>query len=113
MLVQSHRGWNVSSPESSDIDLPPSVARMLRNKRVCRGSFDPLGNPVKEDHAMETPVTIPSPVASSVRLTEDPALYGLTVRERGELVEFVSYEEARRRLQSSPHLLGRRPVKVA
>ena len=31
-------------------------------------------------------------------LTEDPTLYGLVTRERGQLVEFISYREASRRL---------------
>jgi hypothetical protein len=32
------------------------------------------------------------------RLTEDPTLHGLTIRDRGEWVEFISYVEATRRL---------------
>jgi len=35
------------------------------------------------------------------RLTEVPSLYGLVVRERGELIEYVSFEEARRRLDTA------------
>jgi len=31
------------------------------------------------------------------RITEEPMLYGLVIRERGELIEFVSFAEARRR----------------
>lgn len=33
-----------------------------------------------------------------LRITENPALYGLVVRERGQLVEYVSYQVARVRL---------------
>jgi len=36
----------------------------------------------------------------SIRITENPSLYGLVVREQGELVEFVSYAEARRRVEA-------------
>lgn len=32
------------------------------------------------------------------RLTEDSSLHGLTIRDRGEWVEFISYQEATRRL---------------
>ncbi|OGV66156.1 MAG: hypothetical protein A3K19_19590 [Lentisphaerae bacterium RIFOXYB12_FULL_65_16] len=35
------------------------------------------------------------------RLTEVPALYGLVIRERGELIEYVSFAEARRRLDTA------------
>ena len=31
-------------------------------------------------------------------LTEDPTLYGLVTGERGHLVEFISFQEASRRL---------------
>jgi hypothetical protein len=32
------------------------------------------------------------------RLTEDASLHGLAIRDRGEWAEFISYEEATRRL---------------
>jgi hypothetical protein len=32
------------------------------------------------------------------RLTEDASLHGLAIRDRGEWVEFISYDEATRRL---------------
>jgi len=35
-----------------------------------------------------------APVAN-MRITENPTLWGLVVREHGELVEFVSYRQAR------------------
>jgi hypothetical protein len=35
------------------------------------------------------------------RLTEVPALYGLVLREKGELIEYVSFAEARKRLDAS------------
>jgi len=34
------------------------------------------------------------------RLTEIPALYGLVVRERGELIEYISFEEMKKRLEA-------------
>lgn len=43
--------------------------------------------------------------ATKWRLTEDPALFGLVIRERGELIEYVSFGEALRRQ-------GRCPVEV-
>ncbi|OGV71915.1 MAG: hypothetical protein A3K19_07395 [Lentisphaerae bacterium RIFOXYB12_FULL_65_16] len=47
------------------------------------------------------------------RLTEEPGLYGLVVRERGELIEYVSYREAARRQmqkrQAAPHPEASRP----
>jgi len=33
-------------------------------------------------------------------LTEIPALYGLVVRERGELIEYISFEEMKKRLEA-------------
>lgn len=36
---------------------------------------------------------------SGWRLTEVPSLYGFVVRERGKLIEYVSFEEAKRRLE--------------
>ena len=38
------------------------------------------------------------PVA--IRITEEPSLYGLLIRERFGLVEYVSYHEARLRVAS-------------
>ena len=37
----------------------------------------------------------------AMRITENPALYGLVLREHGQLVEFVSYQTARRRLRGA------------
>jgi len=34
-----------------------------------------------------------------LRITETPALYGLVVRERGQLVEYVSYRVAQARMK--------------
>jgi len=39
--------------------------------------------------------------AAELRLTEDPTLYGMVTREQGQLVEYVSYEEALRRQDDS------------
>lgn len=41
-----------------------------------------------------------------MRIVEDPSLYGLLVRERGEPVEYVSYREAARRRSQRPCGLG-------
>ncbi len=34
-----------------------------------------------------------------IRITEEPSLYGLLLRENGEAVEYVSYSEARLRVE--------------
>lgn len=34
-----------------------------------------------------------------IRITEEPSLYGLLIRERGEFIEYVSYGEARLRVE--------------
>ncbi len=54
---------------------------------------------------------------SILRLTEEPALYGMVVRERGELVEYVSYRVARARLARpdcrAPQTPGFRTARVS
>ena len=41
------------------------------------------------------------------RLTEVPSLYGLVLREKGELIEYVSFAKARKRLDASA--MGAKP----
>ena len=38
---------------------------------------------------------------AGLRLTENPTLYGLVVREQGLLIEYVSFPEARRRHEAT------------
>lgn len=46
-------------------------------------------------------------VRTAVRITEEPSLYGLLVREHGEVIEYVSYHEARLRVESGrPSAIG-------
>ena len=48
-----------------------------------------------------------------LRLTEEPTLYGLVIRERGELIEFVSFAEARRRQEAAMRMAKPMPEKGA
>jgi hypothetical protein len=50
--------------------------------------------------------------AIGLRITEEPSLYGLVVREAGQLIEFVSYSEAARRLGAHRQPLAPPPVVV-
>ncbi|MBT3377754.1 MAG: hypothetical protein HN742_06390 [Lentisphaerae bacterium] len=44
----------------------------------------------------------PSNETAKWRLTEDPALFGMVIRERGHLIEYVSYREALKRQGTRP-----------
>jgi len=49
--------------------------------------------------------------ATEIRLTEEPTLCGLVIRERGELIEFVSFAQARQRQAAAMRMAERVPEK--
>jgi hypothetical protein len=62
-----------------------------------RGSLDQLSSPRRTGASINTHL---KGEVTHIRLTEDPGLYGLRQRgEDGTILEYVSYEEALKRLE--------------